>query len=36
LSVRAPGPDFSSQAKALCDVLAIVGRVPLATVPAAT
>jgi len=30
LSVRAPGPDFSSQAKALCGVLAIVGRLATA------
>jgi len=36
LSVRAPGPDFSAQAKALCNVLSIVGRVAVATVPAAT
>lgn len=30
LSVRAPGPDFSAQAKALCNVLAIVGRLATA------
>jgi transcription-repair coupling factor (superfamily II helicase) len=30
LSVRAPGADFSAQAKALCNVLAIVGRLATA------